>query len=183
MSKLVPLPNFYKIIEKNRKMNKPKETKTRKKNKTAPPTPELIESVQPRTFDSVVKIGTDCAEKVKNTLDTEEKLCLLKDGISDAVKELISIAFERAEVNDLISNESTFQHLQYFDPGAIFNADADSLQVAQVMSMISNLQETVTKLAVKQPSGLEEKMVTRIEKVKLVIEKLLLKSFGLGDPG
>ena len=93
---------------------------------------------------------------------------MLKDGISVAVKEFISISFEKAEVNDLITNDPSFHHLQFFDPGAIFTADMDSLQIAKVMSMITNLQSTVDKLA-KKPSGgsgLTNQMVERFEKVK-----------------
>ena len=92
---------------------------------------------------------------------------MLKDGISDAVKEFISIAFERAEVNDLIANDDAFKHLQFYDPGAIFTADMDSLQIAKVMSMISNLQETVTNISKKQTSSLTNSMAERFEKVKL----------------
>ena len=99
----------------------------------------------------------------------DEKLEFLKDGISEAVKEFISITFENAEVNDLIANEPAFKHLEFFDPGAIFTADMDSLQVAKVMSMISNMQEQITVIANKQPtvvkSNLNGQIADRIENV------------------
>ena len=98
-----------------------------------------------------------------------EKLDFLKDGISEAVKEFISIAFENAEINDLIANEPSFKHLEFFDPGAIFTADMDSLQVAKVMSMISNIQGKMdslsTKMAPSKQQSLDGKLVERIEKV------------------
>ena len=90
---------------------------------------------------------------------------MLKDGISQAVREFISIAFEKAEVNDLISNDPDFKHLQFYDPGAIFTADMDSLQIAKVMSMITNLQETVNTISKKQTTSLTNTMAERFEKV------------------
>ena len=90
---------------------------------------------------------------------------LLKDGISEAVQEFISVAFEKAEVNDLISNDPAFKHLQFYDPGAIFTADMDSLQIAKVMSMITNLQESVTNISKKQTTSLTNSMAERFEKV------------------
>ena len=100
---------------------------------------------------------------------------MLKDGITDTVHEFISICFERAEVNDLISNEPNFKHLQFYDPGAIFTADMDSLQVAKVMSMITNLNETVTKMAKKQGATLTNQMVERFEKVRM--DRLFFQSY------
>ena len=94
---------------------------------------------------------------------------LLKDGITETVKEFISIAFESAEINDLIVNEPSFKHLEFFDPGAIFTADMDSLQVAKVMSMISNLQDQMKTLSTKVTSTkqppLNGQIVERIENV------------------
>ena len=141
-----------------------KTTKTKKKEKVMPP-PEEIPPMRVRTFDTVSTLGDECAAKVKETEDLGDKLEFLKDGLSAAVRELISIAFERAEVNDLVTNEPSFQHLQFFDPSSIFNADVDSLKVAQVMSLLTNLQSQVDKL-VKQPaSGVDETLVLRLEKV------------------
>ena len=97
--------------------------------------------------------------------DPAIKLEMLKDGISNTVREFISICFERAEVNDLISNEPIFKHLEFYDPGAIFTADMDSLQVAKVMSMISNLQDTVTTMSKKSSASLTNQMAERFEKV------------------
>ena len=115
-------------------------------------------------------LGEKIAAKVKNSEDLGEKLEFLKDGISEAVKEFISITFENAEVNDLIVNEPSFNHLEFFDPGAIFTADMDSLQVAKVMSMITNVQEQVTALANKNTpstnSNVDGALLSRIENVR-----------------
>ena len=129
------------------------EKKSKKKNVDAsssePPRPDPIPDVKSRTFATVTTMGNTMAKKVKEEKDETVKLELLKNGIADCVKQFVSIAFEKADVNDLITNDPAFQPLQFFEPMAIFTKDLDSLQAAKVMSMISNLQETVGKLSEK----------------------------------
>ena len=174
MSKIIPLPNFYKQAENAKKQRKMQEKQKRearkKKGETSAEIPPLTEMDQtkPRSFSAITTLANNFTKKVKEEQDTAEKLDLLKKGIHEALKTFVSIAFEKAEVNDLISNDPAFQHLQFFDPTAIFTADMDKLQVAKVLSLISNLQETVTKL-VEAPksvgSNLDEKIVKRLETV------------------
>ena len=175
MSKLIPLPNFYKKAETLKKakiMQEKKKREARKKkgdtSAEIPPLTEVESNPKPRSFSTVTTLANDFTKKVKEEQDTAEKLVLLKNGIHDALKNFVSIAFEKADVNDLISNEPAFQHLQFFDPSAIFTADMDSLQVGKVLSMITNLQDTVTKLVEKPrpaASNIDEKIIKRLETV------------------
>ena len=143
-----------------------KETKAKKKQeKPVAPQPEKLPGTKMRTFSAVTTAGNKCVMNVQEAEDLETKLIVLKDGLSAAIKDLISITFERAEINDLITNEPSFQHLQFYDPSSVFSADADSLQVAQIMSMISNLQQTVTNMVSKQSKPVDEKLIQRLEKV------------------
>ena len=104
---------------------------------------------------------------MKETADEGEKLVLLQEGLSKAITEFISIAFERAEVNDLISNQPEFKHLQFLDPDVIFSAEKADMNSAKIMSLISNLQETVTTLLSKsdKKTDLADQLVNRLEKV------------------
>ena len=76
-------------------------------------------------------------------------MILFKEGIHQAIKELVNISFEKADINDLISGNPKFQHLQYFDPGSIFKADMNSLQMGQVLSVMDNLQKSVNNIEAK----------------------------------
>ena len=93
------------------------------------------------------------------------KLQIFKDGMQEAIKEFINISFERADINDLITNDPKFQPLQYFDPAAVFKADMNSLQMGQVLSFMENLQASVDKIEQKinsaepQDSGLINRML------------------------
>ena len=113
------------------------------------PKADTIADVKTRTFATVTALGNTITKKAKEETDETEKLTILKQGIADCIKQFVSIAFERADVNDLITNEPAFQHLQFFDPMAVFSKDMDSLQTGKVMSMISNLQKTVVSLSEK----------------------------------
>ena len=147
--------------EKGKKKEKPADTAD------MPPC-EAIKPNKPRTYASVVTLSNNFTAKVKDEVDETKKLEFLKEGIVEAVKSFISITFERADVNDLISNHSDFKHLQHFDPAAIFNADVNALHTTKVLSMISNLQETVVKL-VEKPSkapALPQPLINKLEKVK-----------------
>ena len=152
MSKLIPLPNFYKKSEQAKRKMVDKKTKKKEKEIPPMPSPTLIDSSKPRTFATVATIGNNLSKQVKDETDEAKKLSILKSGIFDAVKKFISITFEKAEVNDLITNHAEFQHLQFFDPTAIFRQDLDSLQAAKVLSMIDNLQKTVVNLSEKNSS-------------------------------
>ena len=181
MSKIIPLPNFYKQSEKAKKekiMQEKQKRESRKKKADQPSEPPPLTEVdqsKPRTFASITTLANNFTKKVKEEQNTAEKLVLLKNGIHGALKSFISIAFEKADVNDLISNDPAFQHLQFFDPSAIFTADLDSLQVGKVLSMITNLQDTVTKLVEKSkssPSNLDERIIKRLEAVRQITLKL-----------
>ena len=185
MSQLIPLPNFFKKAQKikKEKMDKPKRDSRKKKSGKATPVTELppltpIEQQVPRTFAAIASLATDFTKNVKEEQDTAEKLVILKNGIQDSVKSLISLSFEKAEVNDLITNDPTFQHLQFFDPSAIFTSDLDTLQVAKVLSMLTTMQTTLTNLANKPSPPIsnpktDEKSLARLEKVSFhLIEKI-----------
>lgn len=130
------------------------EKKTKKKGGDAsssemPPKMDPITATKARTFATVTSMGNTVTKKVLEEPDQTEKLAILKSGITDCIKQFVSIAFERADVNDLISNDPNFQPLQYFDPSAIFTKDINSLQAAKVMSMITGVQESVQGLSEK----------------------------------
>ena len=92
----------------------------------------------------------------------------MQNGIAKAIAEFISIAFERADVNDPISNQPEFKHLQFLDPNVMFSAEKADMNSAKIMSLISNLQDTVTTLLSKsdKKSPLSEQLINRLEKVK-----------------
>ena len=94
-------------------------------------------------------IGNKFTTKVKETEDNEEKLKIFKLGVQEAIRELINISFERSDINDLIAQEPEFRQLQHFDATAVFSADMDSLQMGQVLSLISNLQCSVDNISEK----------------------------------
>ena len=104
---------------------------------------------------------------MKETDDEAEKLEILQAGLSKAISEFISIAFERAEVNDLISNQPEFKHLQFLDPDALFSAEKADINSAKIMNLISNLQDTVTTLLSKSDKKGEvpAQLIDRLEKV------------------
>lgn len=152
MSKLIPLPNFYKKAEKLKREMVEKKSKKKVSDASSsdqPPKPDLIGEPKSRTFATVTNMGNTVTKKVREEENEEMKLDILKKGLADCIKQFVSIAFEKADVNDLITNDPNFQHLQFFNPMAVFSKDMDSLQAGQVMSMISNLQETVLKLTEK----------------------------------
>ena len=136
------------------------------------PSPTPIENSKPRTFATVTTLGNNLSKQVKDEPDEAQKLSLLKAGIFDAVKKFISITFEKAEVNDLITNHAEFQHLQFFDPTAIFRQDLDSLQAAKVLSMIENLQKTVVDLSEKNSSVsvANQVLLAKMDKVQSFLE-------------
>ena len=140
-------------------------------SKTPMPAAEPIDTDKVRPFTSVTTMGNKFTKKVKDEPDEQEKLKLLKTGITDCIKQFISIAFERAEVNDLITNQPDFQHLQFFDPSAIFSAEASETQMGQMLSMMTNLQETVIRVTSKsdgnqaQAEKRQAELVNKLEKV------------------
>ena len=155
--------------------DKPKRDSRKKKSEKATPTTDLppmtpIEQAQPRTFAAIATLATNFTKTAKEEQDSAEKLNILKNGIQNTVKSLISLSFEKSEVNDLITNDPAFQHLQFFDPSAIFTSDLDSLQVARVLSMLTSIQDTLTGLSKKPIQSVsnpktDDKTVTRLEKV------------------
>ena len=170
MSTLIPLPNFYKKAEKAKKRMVDKKSKKKAGDIeiSEPPKPTLISEQRPRTFATVTSLGNTVTKKVKEETDETVKLDLLKSGIADCIKQLVSIAFEKADVNDLISNDPAFQPLQFFDPMAIFTKDINSLQAGKVLSMISNLQDTVVTLSEKYANEKNDHkdFLAKLEKVK-----------------
>ena len=134
-----------------------------------PPRAEPIGEPKTRTFATVTSMGNNMTKKVKEENDQAVKLELLKNGIADCIRQFVSIAFERADVNDLITNEPTFQSLQFFDPMAIFTKDLNSLQAGKVMSMITNLQDTVVTLTEKCSvnNQTHQDILGKFEKVKM----------------
>ena len=164
--KIIPLPNFYKRKELDAKMGK---EKAKKKGIPEPEMP-IMDSIEPtkqRTFAAVTAMGNRFTAKVKDEVDDLEKLALLKQGICDAVKLFISISFEKAEVNDLITNHPDFQPLQFCNPMAMFSSESDTLQATKIFSVMTNLQETVVKLAAKNDSQKTDATIDRLEKVTL----------------
>ena len=97
----------------------------------------------------------------------------MQEGLSKAITEFISIAFERAEVNDLISNQPDFKHLQFLDPDVMFSAEKADINSAKIMSLISNLQETVTTLLSKsdKKANCSTQLIERLEKVGYHLQK------------
>ena len=176
LMKIVPLeqlPNFYKKSEKMRKQKA--QEKVDKADKTDKPPKMTPQTDKQRTFSAVTTLGNNFTAKVKEESDESEKLALLKQGIVNAVKQFVSIACEKAEVNDLIAENPDFKHLQFTDPAAMFKPDEDALNLAQILSSISNLQETVVNLVNKNNSPTEA-FTARIEKVypQIVFEKVVL---------
>ena len=155
--------------------DKPKRDGRKKKSDKATPVTDLppmtpIDQSKPRTFAAIATQATNFTKTVKEEQDTAEKLTILKNGIHEAVKSFISLSFEKAEVNDLITNDPAFQHLQFFDQSAIFTSDLDTLQVARVLSMLTTIQSTLTGLTnkpiqtVSNPKT-DDKTISRLEKV------------------
>ena len=92
---------------------------------------------------------------------------MLQEGLSKAIAEFISIAFERADVNDLISNQPEFKHLKFLDPDVLFSAEKADMNSAKIMSLISNLQDTVVNLLSKsdKTDTVPSQLIDRLEKV------------------
>ena len=103
--------------------------------------------------------------KVKETEDENEKLVLFKQGVHDVIKEVIGVAFEKADILHLVGSNPNFQPLQYYDPTAVFKQDMDSLQMGQVLSLIANVQNSVDKLAAAS-AGDGGAIIPRLEQVK-----------------
>ena len=112
-------------------------------------------------------LGTKLAESIRNTTDEDEKLELLQKGLTEAVERFVLIAFERADVNDLISNNPNFKHFQFVKPDNMFMAESDPIHSAKIMSMITNLQETVVTLLSKKDKNQTQNndQIDRLEKV------------------
>lgn len=138
----------------------PKKDKNPAKPNSMPPA-DTIKPPKVRTFTAVTNMGNKFTELVKMA-DEDQKLQLFLDGVHDSIKELVSISFERAEINDLITNKPEFQKLQFFDPSAIFNAESNALKTGQVMSILTDIQTKCNKSAF-EPS---KKVVDRLEKVR-----------------
>ena len=96
------------------------------------------------------------------------KLELFKNGVQEAIREFISISFEKADINDLISGNPNFQQLQYFDPNAVFKSDLNSLQMGQMLSFMNDLQKSIAKLdeKISQVQEPDSELVNRLLKVK-----------------
>ena len=108
-------------------------------------------------------------DKVKDSTDNAEKYTLLHEGLLDLLKRMCSIAFERAEVNDLITNDPDFKCFKFVNPENIFSVEVDPIHSAKIMSMISNLHDTVNGLVSKSDNNTEsQNTVTRLEKVNTV---------------
>ena len=108
-------------------------------------------------------MGNNFTKIVRETDDTSEKLELFLDGIHDSIKEFVSIAFEKADINNLITDDEKFKFLQFFDPAAIFKADKNSLKTAQVMSILTDIQSKMSS----KPAQASVKTLERMEKVNL----------------
>ena len=117
-------------------------------------------------------------------MDENEKLEKFVSGVQEAIKEFINIAFERADLLDLIANRSNFQYLNHFNPAAVFDADLNTLQVGKVFSLITDVQSSIDKL-VKQgprvtakPNAASEGSIDRLEKVRssIIFEILAQKT-------
>ena len=106
-------------------------------------------------------MGNNFTKTVKETDDNSEKLELFLEGIHDSIREFVSIAFEKADINDLITNNEKFKFLQFFDPAAIFKADKNSLKTTQVMSILTDIQSKMSS----KPAQAPIKMLERMEKV------------------
>ena len=102
--------------------------------------------------------------KVKETEDENEKLEVFKQGVHDVIKEVIGVAFEKADILHLVGSNPNFQPLQYYDPTAVFKQDMDALQMGQVLSLIANVQNSVDKLTAT-PSGDGGAIIARLEQV------------------
>ena len=138
------LPEFYKILEISDPKMAPKKDKTLATPANIQPM-ENVEGKKPRTYSCVTQLGNRFTAIVKEEPDNKKKLKEFLRGIHDAIRELVSISFERADMLDLITNDPTFQYLMHYDPSAIFNADANSLKTAQVMSILTDIQAKVKK--------------------------------------
>ena len=101
---------------------------------------------------------------VKEAENEQEKLVLFKQGVHDVIKEIIGVAFEKADILHLVGSNPNFQPLQYYNPTAVFKQDMDSLQIGQVLSLIANVQNSVDKLAAA-PTGDGGTLITRLEQV------------------
>ena len=95
---------------------------------------------------------------------------LLQKGLSEAVERFVQIACERADVNDLITHNPNFKHFQFIKPDNMFMTETDPIHSAKIMSMITNLQETVVTLLSKKDKNhsVQNDQVERLEKVTLV---------------
>ena len=156
------LPDFYQLIEIKANKMAPKKDKTSATPTNIQPM-EVMEGNKPRTYTAVTVLGNKFTAIVKEEPDKEKKLMEFLKGIHDAIRTFVSISFERAELNDLITNDPDFQHLLHFDPSAIFNADANSLKTAQVMSILTDIQAKVKKPSVENV----QETLDRVDKVKL----------------
>ena len=152
------LPDFYKLLKITDVPMAPK--KDKQTGKTPPmPQAENIEQTKPRTFSAVTVMGNKFTTSVKTLENEDEKYKVFVQGVHDSVAEFISIAFEKAEIHELITNDERFKNLQFFDPSAIFKSDANSLKTAQVMSMLTDIQA-------KLGQNTSTKITERLEKVR-----------------
>ena len=123
----------------------------------------LMSKLKPRTFSKATQMANTFAAKVKEMENVDEKLETFKNGMHDVIREIMGVAFEKADLLELIGNNPKFQPLQYYDPMAIFRSDMDSLQIGQVLSAIANIQNKVDKLVDNGPKS--DELIPRLEKV------------------
>ena len=128
-----------------------------------PITGSPVPKIQPRTFSKATQMANNFTNKVKEAEDDDMKLEIFKNGMHDVIREVVGVAFEKADVLELIANNPKFQALQYYDPTAVFSKDADSLQMGQILSMMANLQNSVEALA--KTDDQSPQLVNRLEKV------------------
>ena len=136
----------------------PKSDKTKKVANM--PTAEGIEGTKTRTFSAVTTMGNKFTTDVKNLDDDDEKYSTFVKGVHETIATLVSIAFEKADINDLVTNHEKFKKLQFFDPSAIFSAEANSLKIGQVLSILTDIQTKMSESA-------QSRVLTRLEKVSL----------------
>ena len=132
---------------------------------------KIFNDFQARTFTSVTNLGNKFTAEVKDTEEEDQKLAKFVAGVSDAIREFVNIAFERAEIVDLIANQSNFKYLGNFNPDAVFDADLNSLQVGKVFSLVTNVQNSLDKLVkqggtgAKMGQSVPNSSIDRLEKV------------------
>ena len=108
---------------------------------------------------------------MKEATDDQIKLDLFKNGVTEGIKEFIGVAFEKADILDLIANHEEFQPLQFYNPAAVFDSNVDAMQKGQILSMLTNVQTSVEKMAKTPASSNDPKLMARIEKALQAVDK------------